>query len=148
MSLHPALGIDYGDARIGVAATDPCGIMAHPVETIYRQQIDALARIAELVRERHIVALVLGLPLRLDGSVGDSAKKVQTFAKQLQSQHPALPLFFVNESFTTTSASEKLQQAGKNTKKQRAIIDQAAAVEILNLWLDDHSPPLEFHPNA
>ncbi len=136
MSHHPALGIDYGEARLGIAATDVCGIMAHPVETIHRQQIEPLTRIAQIIRERGIACLVIGLPLRLDGSVGDSAKKVQAFAKQLQTQHPTLPLFFVNESFTTTTACEKLHAAGKNSKKQRAIIDQAAAVEILNLWME------------
>ena len=61
-SPHPALGIDYGEARIGIAATDPVGIMAHPVETIHRHQTDGISRIVQLVQERGIRTLVLGLP--------------------------------------------------------------------------------------
>ena len=64
-SQHPALGIDYGEARIGIAATDPVGIMAHPVETIHRQQTDAVTRIVQIVQERGIRTLVLGLPCLL-----------------------------------------------------------------------------------
>lgn len=67
-SPHPALGIDYGEARIGIAATDPVGIMAHPVETIHRHQTDGISRIVQLVQERGIRTLVLGLPVRMDGT--------------------------------------------------------------------------------
>ena len=63
-SPHPALGIDYGEARIGIAATDPVGIMAHPVETIHRHQTDGISRIVQLVQKRGIRTLVLGLPVR------------------------------------------------------------------------------------
>ncbi len=69
-SPHPALGIDYGEARIGIAATDPVGIMAHPVETIHRHQTDGISRIVQLVQERGIRTLVLGLPVRMDGTEG------------------------------------------------------------------------------
>ena len=67
-SPHPALGIDYGEARIGIAATDPVGIMAHPVETIHRHQTDGISRIAQLVQKRGIRTLVLGLPVRMNAS--------------------------------------------------------------------------------
>lgn len=134
-SPHPALGIDYGDARIGIAATDPVGIMAHPVETIHVQKVDALTRIAELIQQRNIRTLVIGLPLRLDGSEGDAAKKIRAFAQKLQARHPHLPLHFTDETFTTVTASAKLHEAGKNTKKQKHLIDQAAAVEILHAWM-------------
>lgn len=133
---HPALGIDHGDARIGIAATDDFGILAHPVETIDRSKIDPLERIAELARNRKIRTLVLGLPLRADGSEGDSAAKVRAFANNLQSRLPALPVCFIDESFSTTSAAAKLHEAGRNAKKQKAVIDQAAAVEILNTWME------------
>ena len=69
-SPHPALGIDYGEARIGIAATDPVGIMAHPVETIHRHQTDGISRIVQLVQKRGIRTLVLGLPVRMDGTEG------------------------------------------------------------------------------
>ena len=111
--------------------------MAHPVETIDRSKTDPFQRIAELARIRKIRTLVLGLPLRMDGSEGDSAMKVRDFADQLRQTIPDLPLVFVDESLTTSSASAKLREAGRNAKKQKAIIDQAAAVEILNVWMGD-----------
>lgn len=133
---HPALGIDHGDARIGVAATDEFGILAHPLETIDRSRTDALERIVQLAALRKVKTLVLGLPLRMDGSEGDSAAKVREFAKELEARLPNIPLALVDETLTTSSAAEKLRAAGKNAKRQKAIIDQAAAVEILNLWMD------------
>lgn len=135
--MHPALGIDHGDARIGVAATDPLGILAHPVETIDIRKTNPIERLAALVDERRIQTLVLGLPLRLDGSEGPSSKKVRAFADQLRQRLPELPLHLIDESLTTVSAAAKLHQAGRNAKKQKAVIDQAAAVEILNLWLSE-----------
>ena len=136
-SPHPALGIDHGDARIGIAATDDFGILAHPVETIDRAKTDPIARIVQLAALRKIRTLVVGLPLRMDGGEGASSIKVRKFAKELRERLPDLPLVFVDETLTTTSASEKLRAAGKNAKKQKGIIDQAAAVEILNAWMDD-----------
>lgn len=136
ISLHPALGIDHGAARIGIAATDDFGILAHPVETIDRGRVDAIERIAQLARLRKIRTLVLGLPLRMDGSEGDSAAKVRDFAGLLAQRLPEIPLVFVDESLTTSSAAAKLHEAGRNARKQKAVIDQAAAVEILNLWME------------
>ena len=137
--MHPALGIDHGDARIGIAATDDCGILAFPVETINRLEQDPFSRIAELVTLRRIRTLVLGLPLRMDGSEGTAAAKVREFAAQLQQRLPNLPLIWVDETLTTADAATKLRQAGRKTRHHKAVIDQAAAVEILNLWLDQ--PP-------
>jgi putative Holliday junction resolvase len=139
-SPHPALGVDYGSARIGIAATDDFGIMAHPVETIdLTQGPDGLARIRDIAGLRKVKTLVVGLPLRLDGSEGDSAKKVRDYAAKLSRMLPHLPLFFVDETYSTMDASEKLREAGKNARKQKAMIDQAAAVEILNRWMEEIS---------
>lgn len=140
MSPHPALGIDHGDVRIGIAATDPEGILAHPVETIDRRRTDPLERIAELAAERGIRTLVLGLPLRMDGSEGDSAAKLREFAATLSARLPGLPLLFVDESFTTETAATKLRHAGRKAKRQKSVIDQAAAVEILEAWRSQSSP--------
>lgn len=134
-SPHPALGIDHGDARIGIAATDDFGILAHPVETIDCRQTDPIERIEELVKLRGIRTLVLGLPLRMDGSEGDSAAKVRAFSGPLRERIPTLPLLFVDETLTTSSAAAKLREAGRNARQQKAVIDQAAAVEILNNWM-------------
>lgn len=134
-SPHPALGIDHGAARIGIAATDDFGILAHPVETIDQSKVNAIERIAELVALHGIHTLVIGLPLRLDGSEGTSAAKVREFARLLAGRLPNIPMVFVDESLTTSTAAAKLHEAGRNAKQQKAMIDQVAAVEILNLWM-------------
>ena len=134
--VHPALGIDHGDAGIGIAATDDCGILAHPVETIDTARVDAVERIAALVAARRIRTLVLGLPLRMDGSEGTAGAKVRAFASRLATRLPELPLVMVDETLTTADAAAKLRQAGRKTRHHRQVIDQAAAVEILNLWME------------
>ncbi len=134
-SPHPALGIDHGDARIGIAATDAFGILAHPVETIDRGKTDPIRRIAELAQLRGIRTLVLGLPLRMDGTEGDSAARVRSFAGRLRERIPDIPLVFVDETLSTASAAQKLREAGRNARRQKPLIDQAAAVEILNYWM-------------
>lgn len=140
-SLHPALGLDYGEARIGVAATDSCGILAHPVESIHLKHTEPLARIAQLIEQKGIRTLVVGLPLRQDGTEGSACTKVRRFAALLQEKFPELPLHLVDEYLTTTTAQQKLHQAGKKAKKFRPIIDQAAAVEILNNWMEQNGIP-------
>jgi putative Holliday junction resolvase len=138
-SPHPALGIDHGEARIGIAATDDFGILAHPVETIDRAKADAVERIALLAERRKIRTLVLGLPLRMDGSEGESATKVRAFADRLRERLSGIPLVFVDETLTTSSAAGKLREAGMKARRQKSVIDQAAAVEILNAWMGESS---------
>ena len=140
--MHPALGIDYGQARIGIAATEACGILAYPVESIHLAQTEPLSRIAELVAKMQICTLVLGLPLRLDGTEGSACERVRSFGDKLAARFPELPLIYVDEFLTTSIAQEKLHAAGRKAKNFRPIIDQAAAVEILNNWLDNQSPGL------
>ena len=132
---HPILAIDHGDARIGIAATDELAISTHPVETIDVRKTEPIARILEIIAERKIQTVILGLPLRMDGSEGTSSKKVRLFGKELKKHLRGLPLTLVDERFTTMTASEKLREAGKNAKKQRGIIDQAAALEIIKDYL-------------
>ena len=134
-SPHPALGIDHGEARIGIAATDDFGILAHPVETIDQAKGGAIERIARLTEIRGIRTLVVGLPIRMDGTEGSSAAKVRAFADRLRKRIPTIPLVFVDETLTTATAAGKLREAGRNAKQQKAVIDQAAAVEILNQWM-------------
>ncbi len=138
---HPALGIDYGEARIGIAATDPSGILAHPVESIHLASTEPLARIGALIRQKNIRTLVLGLPVRLDGTEGTAAAKVRLFGNRLQTAYPEIPLLYIDEFLTTATAQEKLRQAGKKAKNQRPVIDQAAAVEILNNWMETLEGP-------
>ena len=134
---HPALGIDHGDARIGLAATDDFGILAHPVETVdqTRGGEAAIERIIAVAEMRMIRTLVVGLPVRLDGTEGTAAAKVRAFASRLHERLPDLPMVFVDESLTTAAAGAKLREAGLKTRHHRSVIDQAAAVEILNAWM-------------
>jgi putative Holliday junction resolvase len=133
---HPALGIDHGDARIGIAATDPLGILAHPVETIDVRAVDPIERIAALATQRGIRTLVVGLPVKIDGTEGTAAEKVRGFAGKLAARLPELPVEFTDEAYTTMSAAAKLREAGRKARRQKGVIDQAAAVEILHGWMD------------
>ena len=137
---HPALGIDHGEARIGIAATDPLGILAHPVETIDVRKTgsDPLERIAALAAQRNIRTLVVGLPVRIDGTEGSAAAKVRAFGEKLAARVPGIPLVYVDEAYTTMDAAAKLHEAGRNAKRQKAVIDQAAAVGILEAWMAGH----------
>lgn len=132
---HPILAIDHGDARIGIAATDAFGIGAHPVETIDCRKSETIPRILEIIHERKIAAVVLGLPLRMDGSEGTSSAKIRKFGEELRGHLEEIPLTFFDERFTTVTAAEKLREAGKKAKNQKDIIDQAAALEILRDYL-------------
>ena len=136
---HPGLGIDYGDSRIGIAATDDFGIMAHPVSTIQMTALDPVQEIKNIAVKRSIKTIVIGLPLLLDGSEGDSVKKVRKFSEKIAAVMPDIPMFFVDETYTTVDASDKLRAAGKKARQQKELIDQAAAVEILNRWMEEIS---------
>lgn len=131
-----ALGIDYGEARIGVACSDDIGMLAHPVETVPARKGDPLRRIAEIAAGRGVGVIVVGMPYRLDGSRGSAAVKVEEFVAKLAAAVPDLSVTTWDERLTTTTAQAKLHAAGRTIKDSRAVIDQAAAVEILQSWLD------------
>lgn len=107
------------------------------METIDVAKTDAVDRICQLVSLRKIRTLVVGLPVRMDGTEGVSAIKVRKFSKLLRERLPDIPLVFVDETLTTSAASQKLREAGKKAKQQKSLIDQAAAVEILNTWMEE-----------
>jgi putative Holliday junction resolvase len=92
-------------------------------------------RIGQIVATRKIRTLVVGLPVRMDGTEGSSALKVRAFAGRLTKSLPELPLVFVDEMLTTHTAAGKLREAGKKAHRQKGVIDQMAAVEILNEWM-------------
>ncbi len=133
-----ALGVDHGTVRIGVAVSDDLGFLAHPLETVPGADPDqAINRIVELVASRHIEHVVVGLPLHLDGREGDAVRRVRAFLAKLRSRLPeSVAIHEVDETLTTSIAYEKLGAAGKKKHQAKPIIDQAAAVEILQSWLD------------
>lgn len=129
------IGIDPGDARIGVARSDPSGFLATPVETVRRGSGD-LRRIARIVAEAEAVEVVVGLPRSLSGREGPAAAKVRDFAAGLAQRVAPVPVRLVDERLTTVSAEAMLRDRGKKGQQRRAVVDQAAAVMILQHALD------------
>jgi putative Holliday junction resolvase len=137
-TLLRALGIDHGTVRIGVAVSDEIGFLAHPLETVPGGDTErAIERLNELVTVRRIDHVVVGLPLHLDGREGEAAKRVRAFITKLRARLPdSVPIHEIDETLTTSIAYEKLGAAGKKHRQAKPVIDQAAAVEILQSWLD------------
>lgn len=132
------IGLDPGDARIGVARSDPSGFLATPVETVKRgrgdlQRIRAIA--AEIAEESTLIEVVVGLPRSLRGGENPATEKVRTFATQLARRLP-VPVRLVDERLTTVSAESMLREMGRKGQDRRSVVDQAAAVMILQYALD------------
>jgi putative Holliday junction resolvase len=133
------LGIDHGDARIGLAISDELGMLAHPLETIAVKEIaDPLAHIAAIVAREKIGVIILGLPRNMDGTYGPAAEKVRAFAEKLRAAC-ACDVKLWDERLTSVAAQRSLHEAGRNVKKSRAVIDQVAAQLILQGWLDSQA---------
>lgn len=131
------LGVDVGTVRIGVAVSDPDAVLATPVETVRRDRGGAhLRRLAELVAELQVVEVIVGLPRTLADRAGKSANDAVTVADTLAKRISPVPVRLADERLTTVSAARSLREAGVRTKDQREKIDQAAAVAILQGWLD------------
>lgn len=130
------LGLDVGDARIGVARSDELGIAAHPLCTLTRKnrQVDLVA-ISDLVSIHKVERVIIGLPISLDGTIGTQARSVQKFAQRL-AKVIKVPIEFWDERFTTVEAEDVLRELNKNSKEQKDIIDQVAATIILSEYLE------------
>lgn len=128
------LGIDVGTARIGVARSDLHGMLATPVETVKRGSGD-LARIAEIATEYDAIEIVVGLPIALSGRETASTGDARLFARELAAVQPA-PVRMVDERLSTVSANSALRASGRNAKNSRSVVDQVAAVIILQHALD------------
>lgn len=129
------IGIDPGDARIGVARSDPSGFLATPVETVRRGRGD-LRRIARIVADDGAVEVVMGLPRSLSGGEGPAAAKVREFAAELARRIAPVPVRLCDERLSTVSAESMLRERGRSGASRRAVVDQAAAVLILQAALD------------
>ena len=131
------LGVDVGTVRIGVAASDPDAILATPVETVRRDRRSAhLRRLAQLVDELQVVEVVVGLPRTLADRAGASADDAVAMATALGARVGSVPVRLADERLTTVTATRSLREAGVRARQQRGMIDQAAAVAILQSWLD------------
>jgi putative holliday junction resolvase len=131
------LGIDVGAVRVGVALSDPDGVLATPLVTVPRDVAGGsdLTAIAGLVAEHEVVGIVLGLPRTLAGREGPAAEAARDFAAGLASVVD-VPVELSDERLTTVVATRQLRERGVKGRKQRAVVDQAAAVAILQGWLD------------
>jgi putative Holliday junction resolvase len=134
-----ALGIDHGDARIGLAISDELGMLAHPLETIHIKEIaDPIAHIGSVVTRDKIGIIILGLPRNMDGSYGPAAEKVRAFAEKLRTAC-GCEVKLWDERLTSVAAQRSLHEAGRNVKDSRKVIDQVAAQLILQSWLDSQA---------
>jgi putative holliday junction resolvase len=128
------LGVDVGTVRIGVAVSDRDGLLAVPLETVARGAGD-VARLGVLADEHEAVELVVGLPVLLSGAEGQAAAAVRTFAEGLASS-VAVPVRLVDERLSTAGAHRALQDAGLDSRRRRSVVDESAAVMILQTALD------------
>ncbi len=137
------VGVDVGSVRVGVAVSDPDRVLATPVATLARDPAAApsagdsdVEEIAELVRERGAVRVVVGLPRSLDGTEGPAAERARTYASVLAARVAPVMVVLVDERLSTVDAHRSLRDSGVAGRRQRAVVDQAAAVLILQSALD------------
>lgn len=137
------LGVDLGDVRIGLAATDPDGLIATPLETVARDTAAAdpsqaldLARIAEVVGDLAAAVVYVGLPRQLSGREGSAARSVRAYCWQLAHAIAPVPVRFVDERLSTVAAYQALHASGRPGRRHRQVVDQAAAVVILQHAVD------------
>ena len=137
------LGLDYGSRTVGVAMSDPTGFLASPLETIKREdEVNLKAtvrRIRQICEENDIHLIVLGLPLRLDGSVGKSAEKALALQHRLERDLYRVKVVMEDERLATWEAEQPLIEAGIHDRhKRKEVVDQLAARIILQQFLDSH----------
>lgn len=130
------LGVDVGQVRVGLARSDRDGLLATPVETVTGQRPDQLRRIAEVARELDAVGIVVGLPRQLSGAEGRAAELARGYAVDVARACHPVPVRLVDERLTTVSAHEALHRSGRPGRRHREVVDQVAAVMILQAALD------------
>lgn len=135
------MGVDFGDSRIGVALSDPLGIMATPLTIINRTEEKAdITALIDIIHQNEVGCVVMGLPLSMDGTIGQQAEKVKAFAAKL-GEKTDVPVKFQDERLSTVVAKNLLQEARKTDRRTR--YDAAAAALILQSYLDAGSGPPE-----
>ena len=135
------MGVDVGTVRVGLALSDPTGTLASPLETLRRAKDGSdLDRLAALAVEHEVTEVVVGEPRHLSGASGASARDADAYARALADRLPSVPVHMIDERLSTVSASSALRASGLDSRRQRPVIDQAAAVLLLHAYL--HSQPL------
>ncbi len=131
------LGLDLGDARIGVAISDDDRRLAVPIGTVPTGAPTDIRSIAALVAEHAAAMVVVGLPLSMDGARGPAARKVEAFVAVLADVLP-VPVELQDERLSTVEAERELREAGVSGAERRRVVDRSAAAVILQAWLDAH----------
>jgi putative Holliday junction resolvase len=137
------LGIDYGEARIGLALSDELAFLAHPAATVPNNS-SALMSIRELVAARNVTGVVIGVPRNMNGTFGPAADKAKKFGEELMKLLPQQRFVFWDERLTTVEAQRVLHNAGKNIRSSRPVLDQVAAQILLQSYLDSLRRPDSF----
>jgi len=155
-----ALGVDFGEARIGLAITDDLRMLAHPLMTLDGRDPKVAGKIVQIAIEKDVQDIVLGLPRNMDGSYGPAAEKVQAFAALLREHierkfaeceyggkkqrtggnEDMKCLHLWDERWTTMAAERVLRASGRKTKEYRGVVDQVAAQVLLQSWVDAQPP--------
>lgn len=136
------LGIDYGKKRMGLALSDPLGLTAQGLETLECRGLEEdLERLAQAIREKGVEEVVVGLPKRMDASLGKEAQEVLRFVEDLKAKIN-LPVHLVDERLTTAMAHKIMKGGGLSRKKRTEKADTIAAQTILQIFLDKRSKGL------
>jgi putative Holliday junction resolvase len=138
------LAIDYGLKRTGLAVCDAGETLASPLAVVHGRK-DLIPRIRKVIASENIGAVVLGLPLNMDGSEGPQAKLVRSFAAELAGQ-VRVPIHLQDERLSSFEAEQKLQEMGLSRGKKREILDALAAADILQTFLDCKAGPMDSPP--
>lgn len=139
------LGIDYGDARVGIAVTDALGITAQGLETITYNGNDkkVLAKIDDIINTYEISTIVIGMPLNMDGSKTERAQKTEQFIHKLKCKYNKIKIETVDERLTTVQAHKTMNELGIKPKNKRIIVDTISAVYILEVYINNKRLPLQ-----
>ena len=139
-----ALGIDFGERRIGLALSDPTRTIASPLPTVKRRagKRPPIAALMKIIETNNVTALVMGLPLTLEGEESDWTRQIRSVAEAL-SERTGLPVHYVDERLTSVRAERAIRSLGlpKNKREEKGRVDAAAAVLILQSWLDQQPRP-------
>jgi len=133
------LGLDVGSKRIGIAISDPLGFTAQGLETLQRQnkRLD-FEKLSKLVRDYEVAEIVVGFPLRMSGAEGIQAEKMQRFAQELR-ERVGLPVHLWDERLSSAEANRLLRETEMSIKRRGQVVDQMAAVLILQSWMEHRS---------
>jgi len=130
------LGLDVGEARTGVAVSDALGIMTSPLITLHvKSHPEDAAAVTRIAKEQEAIRIVVGMPLNKEGGIGPQAQKVLDFVEALRAA-TSIEVVTIDERYSTAAAHRSLQDSGMRSKKRKGVIDQVAAQQILQLYLD------------